>query len=62
MCGKNLTAELHQHDAFNIFEIEPKSTLALKVYSAAIAASRTEVLGSYCSVKAVNDSLSIAVT
>jgi hypothetical protein len=28
---------------------------------AAIAASRTEVFGSWCPVKAVNDSLSIAV-
>lgn len=37
MCGKNLTAELHQHDAFNIFGFEPKSTLAFKVCSAAIA-------------------------
>jgi hypothetical protein len=36
--------------------------LSIQVRCAAIAASRTEVLGSYCSVKAVNDSLSIAVT
>ena len=43
MCGKNLTAELHQHDAFNIFEIEPKSTLALKVYSAAGAVGRPKL-------------------
>lgn len=44
MRGKNLTAELHQYDAFTISGFEPKSTLAFKVCSAAGAALHAMVL------------------
>lgn len=39
MRGKNLTAKLHQSDAFTISGFEPKSTIAFKVYAAAKAVS-----------------------
>ena len=40
MRGKNLTAKLHQSDAFTISGFEPRSTLAFKAYSAAVAAGQ----------------------
>lgn len=44
MRGKNLTAKLHQSDAFTIYGFELRSTLAFKVYSAATAAIGSEVM------------------
>ncbi len=45
MHGKNLTAQLHQYDAFTISGFEPKSTLTFKVCSAAFAAVATNNAG-----------------